>query len=155
VGVQLQELKRMEDPRLSFSTPEFKEAQRVFTDNFKVCGGLLGQVQHMRSPLAAGVTVQQQCRLTAQCQACCRTWNEATSSVWTRRPQGSRCHWCRCSGCASTEAQAGTQPVQCRWNELSSARAFNVVVRVEVTCALSSWAGLFECSWTIKCTMDH
>lgn len=24
-----------EDPRLSFSTPEFKEAQRIFTDNLK------------------------------------------------------------------------------------------------------------------------
>jgi len=29
-------LRKHEDPRLSFSTPEFREAQRVFTDNFKV-----------------------------------------------------------------------------------------------------------------------
>lgn len=33
---QLQDARRTEDPRLSFSTPEFKDAQRVFTDNFKV-----------------------------------------------------------------------------------------------------------------------
>ena len=33
---QLEALRRDEDPRLSFSTPEFKEAQRVFTDGFKV-----------------------------------------------------------------------------------------------------------------------
>ncbi|KAG1674393.1 hypothetical protein FOA52_012919 [Chlamydomonas sp. UWO 241] len=32
---QLQEQRRTEDPRLSFSTPEFKEAQRQFTDGFK------------------------------------------------------------------------------------------------------------------------
>ena len=31
-----QDLRRNEDPRLSFSTPEFKEAQRAFTDGFKV-----------------------------------------------------------------------------------------------------------------------
>jgi len=30
---------RDEDPRLSFSTPEFKEAQRTFTDGFKVGRG--------------------------------------------------------------------------------------------------------------------
>lgn len=34
--VQLEEMRKNEDPRLSFSTPEFKEAQRIFTDNFKV-----------------------------------------------------------------------------------------------------------------------
>ncbi len=34
--VQLQEIKKNEDPRLSFCTPEFKEAQRTFTDAFKV-----------------------------------------------------------------------------------------------------------------------
>ena len=33
---QLQDQRKNEDPRLSFSTPEFKEAQRVFTENFKV-----------------------------------------------------------------------------------------------------------------------
>ena len=33
---QLEALRRDEDPRLSFSTPEFKEAQRIFTDGFKV-----------------------------------------------------------------------------------------------------------------------
>ncbi|PRW57736.1 hypothetical protein C2E21_3641 [Chlorella sorokiniana] len=32
---KLEEMRKNEDPRLSFSTPEFKEAQRVFTDNFK------------------------------------------------------------------------------------------------------------------------
>ncbi|KIZ07316.1 hypothetical protein MNEG_0625 [Monoraphidium neglectum] len=32
---KLQDIKRNEDPRLSFSTPEFKEAQRAFTDAFK------------------------------------------------------------------------------------------------------------------------
>jgi len=32
---KLEELRKHEDPRLSFSTPEFREAQRVFTDNFK------------------------------------------------------------------------------------------------------------------------
>ena len=40
---QLQDRGRNEDPRLTFSTPEFKEAQRVFTDNFKVLTG--GQAQ--------------------------------------------------------------------------------------------------------------
>ena len=34
--IQLQDQRKNEDPRLSFSTPEFKEAQRVFTENFKV-----------------------------------------------------------------------------------------------------------------------
>jgi len=29
-------MRKNEDPRLSFSTPEFKEAQRIFTDSFKV-----------------------------------------------------------------------------------------------------------------------
>ena len=29
-------MRKNEDPRLSFSTPEFKEAQRQFTDAFKV-----------------------------------------------------------------------------------------------------------------------
>eukprot|EP00198_Chlamydomonas_reinhardtii_P013941 XP_001703278.1 predicted protein [Chlamydomonas reinhardtii] len=32
---KLQESTRDQDPRLSFSTPEFKEAQRAFTDGFK------------------------------------------------------------------------------------------------------------------------
>ncbi len=32
---KLQEARRTEDPRLSFSTPEFKEAQRTFTEGFK------------------------------------------------------------------------------------------------------------------------
>ncbi len=35
-ALQLEEMRKNEDPRLSFSTPEFKEAQRIFTDNFKV-----------------------------------------------------------------------------------------------------------------------
>lgn len=35
-SLQLEEMRKNEDPRLSFSTPEFKEAQRIFTDNFKV-----------------------------------------------------------------------------------------------------------------------
>ena len=34
--LQLEDMRKNEDPRLSFSTPEFKEAQRVFTDGFKV-----------------------------------------------------------------------------------------------------------------------
>lgn len=34
--VQLEEMRKNEDPRLSFSTPEFKEAQRIFTEGFKV-----------------------------------------------------------------------------------------------------------------------
>eukprot|EP00887_Chlorella_sp_A99_P007993 scaffold12.g7993.t1 len=32
---KLEEMRKNEDPRLSFSTPEFKEAQRAFTDGFK------------------------------------------------------------------------------------------------------------------------
>lgn len=36
VVLQLQDLKKNEDPRLSFCTPEFKDAQRTFTDAFKV-----------------------------------------------------------------------------------------------------------------------
>ncbi|KDD73521.1 hypothetical protein H632_c2093p0 [Helicosporidium sp. ATCC 50920] len=35
---KLEEMRKNEDPRLSFSTPEFKEAQRIFTDGFKVWG---------------------------------------------------------------------------------------------------------------------
>lgn len=34
--MQLEEMRKNEDPRLSFSTPEFKEAQRMFTEGFKV-----------------------------------------------------------------------------------------------------------------------
>jgi hypothetical protein len=34
--MQLEDMRKNEDPRLSFSTPEFKEAQRIFTDGFKV-----------------------------------------------------------------------------------------------------------------------
>lgn len=37
--LQLEDMRKNEDPRLSFSTPEFKEAQRQFTDAFKVRGG--------------------------------------------------------------------------------------------------------------------
>ena len=33
---RLEAAARDEDPRLSFSTPEFKEAQRAFTEGFKV-----------------------------------------------------------------------------------------------------------------------
>ena len=36
LSLQLEEMRKNEDPRLSFSTPEFKEAQRIFTDGFKV-----------------------------------------------------------------------------------------------------------------------
>ena len=32
---KLSDMRKNEDPRLSFSTPEFREAQRIFTDNFK------------------------------------------------------------------------------------------------------------------------
>ncbi|KAL3152789.1 hypothetical protein ABBQ38_012373 [Trebouxia sp. C0009 RCD-2024] len=32
---KLEEMRKNEDPRLSFSTPEFKEAQRMFSDGFK------------------------------------------------------------------------------------------------------------------------
>lgn len=32
---KLEDMRKNEDPRLSFSTPEFKEAQRIFTDAFK------------------------------------------------------------------------------------------------------------------------
>lgn len=39
--VQLEQMRKNEDPRLSFSTPEFKEAQRIFTDNFKASGSRL------------------------------------------------------------------------------------------------------------------
>jgi len=34
---KLAALRKNEDPRLSFSTPEFKEASRVFAEAFKVC----------------------------------------------------------------------------------------------------------------------
>ena len=37
--LQLEEMRKNEDPRLSFSTPEFKEAQRTFTEGFKVLTG--------------------------------------------------------------------------------------------------------------------
>ena len=32
---KLEDMRKNEDPRLSFSTPEFKEAQRTLTDSFK------------------------------------------------------------------------------------------------------------------------
>ncbi|GMH33885.1 hypothetical protein BSKO_01719 [Bryopsis sp. KO-2023] len=32
---KLEDMRKNEDPRLSFSTPEFKDAQRTFTENFK------------------------------------------------------------------------------------------------------------------------
>jgi hypothetical protein len=32
---KLEDMRKNEDPRLSFSTPEFREAQRIFTDRFK------------------------------------------------------------------------------------------------------------------------
>ena len=35
VAAQLEEMRKNEDPRLSFSTPEFKESQRIFTDGLK------------------------------------------------------------------------------------------------------------------------
>jgi hypothetical protein len=46
VALQLQEIKKNEDPRLSFCTPEFKEAQRTFTDAFKVSSKHSPDVQH-------------------------------------------------------------------------------------------------------------
>ena len=58
---QLEEMRKNEDPRLSFSTPEFKEAQRIFTDNFKVNHGFTpGRHTKTHKPLcqchvAAGV----------------------------------------------------------------------------------------------------
>jgi hypothetical protein len=33
---RLADMRKFEDPRLSFSTPEFRESQRIFTENFKV-----------------------------------------------------------------------------------------------------------------------
>ena len=33
---KLKKMREHEDPRLSFATPEFKEAQRVFQENYKV-----------------------------------------------------------------------------------------------------------------------
>lgn len=44
--LQLEEMRKNEDPRLSFSTPEFKEAQRIFTDAFKVRCIILCLVVH-------------------------------------------------------------------------------------------------------------
>ena len=32
---KLEKMREHEDPRLSFTTPEFKEAQRIFQENFK------------------------------------------------------------------------------------------------------------------------
>jgi hypothetical protein len=32
---RLADMRKFEDPRLSFSTPEFRESQRIFTENFK------------------------------------------------------------------------------------------------------------------------
>uniref|UniRef100_A0A7R9SZ14 Uncharacterized protein n=1 Tax=Ostreococcus sp. 'lucimarinus' TaxID=242159 RepID=A0A7R9SZ14_9CHLO len=32
---KLEKMREFEDPRLSFTTPEFKEAQRIFQENFK------------------------------------------------------------------------------------------------------------------------
>jgi hypothetical protein len=57
---KLQEMRRDEDPRLSFSTPEFKEAQRVFTDNFKVrgVGAPLPAAGYMRQRAAASPALQ-------------------------------------------------------------------------------------------------
>lgn len=47
-ALQLEEMRKNEDPRLSFSTPEFKEAQRIFTDNFKVeARAVVRSTQHL------------------------------------------------------------------------------------------------------------
>jgi len=49
-ALQLEEMRKNEDPRLSFSTPEFKEAQRIFTDNFKVeARAVVRSTQHLPS----------------------------------------------------------------------------------------------------------
>ena len=55
VFLQLEEMRKNEDPRLSFSTPEFKEAQRIFTDGFKVEAFNLMQtsLQRMVAPASA------------------------------------------------------------------------------------------------------
>jgi len=48
--LQLEEMRKNEDPRLSFSTPEFKEAQRIFTDGFKVLLCHATWVLHFKHP---------------------------------------------------------------------------------------------------------
>ena len=67
--LQLQDLKKNEDPRLSFSTPEFKEAQRIFTDNFKV-----NQISGLMLPLVVMVylnTALACCFASASGCCCC------------------------------------------------------------------------------------
>lgn len=44
--LQLEEMRKNEDPRLSFSTPEFKEAQRIFTGGLKVISMISTGRQH-------------------------------------------------------------------------------------------------------------
>ena len=53
-AAQLEEMRKNEDPRLSFSTPEFKEAQRQFTDAFKVREGWGGVGAREQSGVGAG-----------------------------------------------------------------------------------------------------
>ncbi len=49
--VQLEEIRKNEDPRLSFATPEFKEAQRTFTEHFKVGQNTMPRAeQHAAAP---------------------------------------------------------------------------------------------------------
>ena len=50
----LRRMRQAEDPRLSFSTPEFKEASRIFTENFKVRArlGPAGRPASSRAPAA-------------------------------------------------------------------------------------------------------
>ena len=74
-------LRKNEDPRLSFSTPEFKEAQRTFSDNFKV--GHPHITYHARprvSDVACTLTPAAKDAECVLCACCCRTtlggqWN--------------------------------------------------------------------------------
>lgn len=51
---RLADMRKFEDPRLSFSTPEFRESQRIFTENFKV--SWFGLQQRVTANLLLGWT---------------------------------------------------------------------------------------------------
>jgi hypothetical protein len=86
---QLTELRKTEDPRLSFSTPEFKDAQRTFTDNFKVVSDWTDSGQRI-APHAW--TLRLHARLLLICSA---TLVARWSGRWSRTTLGA------CRSCAS------------------------------------------------------
>ena len=75
-------MRKNEDPRLSFSTPEFKEAQRTFTDGFKVEASLM-QARRQEMVLVTPV-------LASVCNRCKGTYKRfLAEKLWKAGGMGS------------------------------------------------------------------